>query len=188
MPGTGKEIRGPKNDRNVERNPRQQQQRSSEEDDALRFQQTLGNAELQRQQEQERLLAERGALPDVELERLRAVAEILRYEDEHGTWNTITNYNAITGDIPGRNVWVRTSQGFVADLCWMFDVAVVAGGVSGTASGILGSFGGRLGEFVGAVLGQSAGGLAYMGGRFVGASAEGVSNGSWDSFTRYLEG
>lgn len=125
---------------------------------------------------------------EVELQRLRAVAEILRYEDENGTWATITNYNAITGDIPGRNVWVRLAEGGTADLCWMFDVAVMAGGVGGTVSQVLGSFGGRVGEFIGAVLGQATGGLSYWGARLVGAGVEGFSGGGIDAFTSYLEG
>lgn len=128
------------------------------------------------------------SLSEVQKQRLRAVAGILSYEDRNGTWATITNYNAITGDIPGRNVWVRTTDGLTADLCWMFDVALVAGGVGGTVGQILGSFGGRLGEFIGAVLGQASGGLAYFAGRFIGAIVEGFSDSSWDRFTGYLAG
>ncbi len=128
------------------------------------------------------------SLSEVEKQRLRAVAGILRYEDENGTWNTITNYNAITGDIPGRNVWVRTTDGLTADLCWMFDVALVAGGVGGTVGQILGFFGGRLGELIGAILGQATGGLAYFAGRLIGAVVEGIADVSWDRFTGYLAG
>jgi len=128
------------------------------------------------------------SLSEVEKQRLRAVASILSYEDKNGTWATITNYNAITGDIPGRNVWVRTTDGLTADLCWMFDVALVAGGVGGTVGQILGSFGGRLGELIGAVLGQASGGLAYFAGRFIGAIVEGISDSSWDKFTGYMAG
>ncbi len=135
--------------------------------------------------ERERLEAN---LSEVEKQRLRAVAAILRYEDGNGTWATITNYNAITGDIPGRNVWVRTTDGLNADLCWMFDVALVAGGVGGTVGQILGFFGGRLGELIGAVLGQATGGLAYFAGRFIGAVVEGFADTSWDRFTGYLAG
>ena len=127
-------------------------------------------------------------LSPVEQQRLRAVANILRYENENGTWATITNYNAITGDIPGRNVWVRTTDGLQADLCWMFDVALVAGGVGGTVGQILGAVGGRLGELIGAVLGQATGGLAYFGGRLIGAIVEGICGSSWDTFTGYLAG
>lgn len=145
-------------------------------------QDTVGNAEVQR-----RLTASQG-LSKVDMERLRAVASILRYEDNNGTWKTITNYNAFTGDIPGRNIWVQLKDGTTADLCWMFDVALVAGGVGGTTSQVLGSVGGRLGEGVGAVLGQSVGGLAYWGGRLVGAAAEGFESGSVDAFTGYMRG
>ncbi len=128
------------------------------------------------------------SLSEVDRQRLRAVAAILRYEDDNGTWATITNYNAITGDIPGRNVWVRTTDGLTADLCWMFDVALVAGGVGGTVGQILGAVGGRLGELIGAVLGQASGGLAYFGGRLIGAIVEGIAGSSWDTFTGYLAG
>jgi hypothetical protein len=128
------------------------------------------------------------SLSEVQKQRLRAVAGILSYEDKNGTWATITNYNAITGDIPGRNVWVQTTDGLTADLCWMFDVALVAGGVGGTVGQILGAVGGRLGELIGAVLGQASGGLAYFGGRLIGAIVEGIAGSSWDTFTGYMAG
>ena len=127
-------------------------------------------------------------LSDLERERLRAVREILAYEDRHGTWETIQHYNAITGDIPGRNVWVRTSEGNVADLCWMFDVAWAAGVTGGTASDVLGGAFGRPGQMVGAALTTSAVGLSYWGARFAGAAVEGFDRGSWSAFGSYLKG
>jgi hypothetical protein len=126
-------------------------------------------------------------LTEEEQERLRAVAEILRYEQQHGTWETIKRYSAVTGQIPGRNVWVKLRDGKTADLCWAFDVAVAAGHVQGSAGLLLSPFG-RAGEFLAAALGQSAGGLAYPFGRLVGATAEGVGKGEVRAFLSYLRG
>ncbi len=102
-------------------------------------------------------------LSDLDRERLHAVREILAYEQEHGTWDTIQRYNVFTGSIPGRNVWVRTREGGVADLCWMFDVAYAAGVSGGTASDVLGGVFGGPGQWVGAALTTSAVGLSYLG-------------------------
>jgi len=126
-------------------------------------------------------------LTDLDRERLRAVKEILAYEKEHGTWDTIQRYNAITGSIPGRNVWVRTSEGGVADLCWMFDVAYAAGVSGGTAADVLGGVFGGPGQWAGAALTTSAVGLSYLGGRFAGALVEGYDRG-WDGFSGYMKG
>jgi uncharacterized protein DUF4157/putative toxin of predicted polymorphic toxin system len=126
-------------------------------------------------------------LTELERERLRAIREILAYEQEHGTWETIQRYNAITGSIPGRNVWVRTSEGGVADLCWMFDVAYAAGATGGTASDVLGGVFGGPGQWVGAALTTSAVGLSYLGGRFAGALYEGYERG-WGGFSGYMKG
>lgn len=126
-------------------------------------------------------------LTDLERERLRAIREILAYEQEHGTWKTIQRYNAITGSIPGRNVWVRTSEGGVADLCWMFDVAYAAGVSGGTASDVLGGVFGGPGQWLGAALTTSAVGLSYLGGRFAGALYEGYERG-WGGFSGYMKG
>lgn len=126
-------------------------------------------------------------LSEQERERLRAIQEILAYEQEHGTWDTIQRYNAITGSIPGRNVWVRTSEGGVADLCWMFDVAYAAGVSGGTASDVLGSVFGGPGQWLGAALTTSAVGLSYLGGRFAGALVEGYDRG-WSGFSGYMKG
>ncbi|MBL4849383.1 MAG: DUF4157 domain-containing protein, partial [Planctomycetes bacterium] len=128
------------------------------------------------------------ALSDLELERLRAVREILAYEKENGTWETVKRYNAITGSIPGRNVWVRTSEGNVADLCWMFDVAWAAGVTGGTASDVLGGVFGGPGQWAGAALTTSAVGLSYWGARIAGGIVEGWDNSSFSSFGRYVAG
>lgn len=145
-----------------------------------RRQDRLGNSEV----------AARGpaaGLSEAERDRLRTVAEILRFEDQHGTLAMIRRYNAVSGEIPGRNVWVRTTDGVMADLCWTFDVAFAAAGVQGSVGAILGIFG-RPGELLSAILGQSTAGLAYMGGRFIGASVEGVSSGKAQTFLNYLKG
>jgi hypothetical protein len=126
-------------------------------------------------------------LAEEERERLRTVAEILRYEQRHGTWETIKRYSAVTGQIPGRNVWVQLRDGHIADLCWAFDVAVAAGHVQAFAGLLLSPFG-RPGEFLSAVLGQSAGGLAYPFGRLIGAIAEGIDKGEVRVFMSYLRG
>jgi hypothetical protein len=126
-------------------------------------------------------------LTDEEKQRLQAVAEILRYEQKHGTWDTIHRFSALTGEIPGRNVWVQLKDGNIADLCWAFDVALAASRVQAVAGLVLSPFG-RPGEFVSAMVGQSTGGLAYLGARFLGASVEGVQARELRPFISYLKG
>lgn len=141
----------------------------------------MGNAAMQ-----EQLAQGQQQLDERELERLTTVAEILRYEELNGTWAMIKRYNAISGSIPGRNVWVQLFEGGVADLCWVFDVAYLAQGSSQNIAEAL-DFMGEAGESVAQLSGILVGGLSYLAGRATGAAFEGAQ-GNGGAMVNYLKG
>lgn len=139
----------------------------------------MGNAAMQEQMAQQQLSEDERA-------RLTTIAEILRYEEQNGTWAMIKRYNVLTGDIPGRNVWAKMHDGGVADLCWVFDVAYLAQGSSQSVGEALG-FLGEAGEKVAQLTGIMVGGLSYLAGRAAGATAEGAQ-GNGGAMVSYLKG
>ncbi|MCC5905121.1 MAG: DUF4157 domain-containing protein [Balneolaceae bacterium] len=115
-----------------------------------------------------------------------AICEVLNFEQDHGTWATIREFNALSGTIPGRGIEVLRSNGAQFDLNWALDVSYVAGMTGGTCSEIVGTVFGRPGVLMCGGTGYITGGMSYYFARLIGAVVEGYEHGigvGWNYLT-----
>jgi len=150
-------------------------------DRILQLQQTIGNRAVTRLIQTARCgPVNCVTAPSTDTECCGVLRTLLDEEERSGTAAMVRKYNAISGTVLGRNVWVPLSSqidcsGLWADLFWILDVAWVAGNTAGISSDILGTVLGRLGQFFSSGLGFAAGGMAYWFARTIGA----ISGGGW---------